>query len=55
LVTLFLLSLETAASSIATEEHTIKIHSIAVDRVPRSGKPDELLKIYNLHHENIVE
>jgi transketolase len=39
----------------AVASHGVKVHSLAVGDVPRSGKPEELLKMFKIDSDAIVE
>jgi transketolase len=43
------------AVSGATASHGVKVHSLAVNGVPRSGKPEELLAMFKIDTNSIVE
>ncbi|XP_037630050.1 transketolase [Sebastes umbrosus] len=44
-----------AASSAMVNESGINLHRLAVSHVPRSGKPHELLKIYGIDRDAIIQ
>ena len=43
------------AVSGALAQHGFKIYHTCVDKLPRSGKPDDLLRMYNLTAPQIEE
>jgi transketolase len=49
------LAQDLSAEALAKEEKQIKIHSLAVNKLPRSGKPEELLAFCGIDAAAIVE
>lgn len=44
-----------AVCSAVVNEHDFTVHGLAVSRVPRSGKPRELLRLFNIDSDAIIQ